>query len=151
MTQADTHFVYILECADKTFYIGKTTNMPLRLKRHNGELKGGAKYTRTRRPVRLVYSEKYQTALAALLKQKEISGVIFCQTLQTMTDPLQNAKIIIEAQKQYPQKPILPLFLGGVKTKKGVDLLKQAGLGCFQEPRDAALAASLLSKSDIGV
>ena len=91
-------------------------------------------------------SEKYQTALAALLKQKEISGVIFCQTLQTMTDPLQYAKIIIEAQKQYPQKPILPLFLGGLKTKKGVDLLKQAGLGCFQEPRDAALAASLLNK-----
>jgi len=92
-------------------------------------------------------SETYQTALLALLKQKEISGVIFCQTLQTMTDPWQNAKIIIEAQKQYPQKPILPLFLGGVRTKKGVDLLKQAGLGCFQEPRDAALVASLINLS----
>ena len=94
-------------------------------------------------------SEIYQTALLALLKQPDISGVIFCQTLQTMTDPWQNAKIIIKTQKQYPQKPILPLFLGGVKTKKAVDLLKQAGLGCFQEPRDAVMIASLLLTSDV--
>jgi len=94
-------------------------------------------------------SEKYQMALTTLLKQKEVSGVIFCQTLQTMTDPWQNAKIIIKTQKQYPQKPILPLFLGGVKTKKAVDLLKQAGLGCFQEPRDAVMIASLLLTSDV--
>jgi len=92
-------------------------------------------------------SEKYQMALTSLLKQKEISGVIFCQTLQAMTDAQQNAKIIIKARKQYPLKPVLPLFLGGVKTKKAVDLLKQTGLGCFQEPRDAALAASILGQT----
>lgn len=91
-------------------------------------------------------SEKYQAALTSLLKQKEVSGVIFCQTLQAMTDAKQNAKIIIKTQKQYPQKPILPLFLGGIKTKEAVDLLKKAGLVCFQEPRDAALAANLLNR-----
>ena len=89
-------------------------------------------------------SATYQKALITLLKQEQVGGVIFCQTLQTMTDAEQNAQIIIKAQKQYPQKPILPLFLGGLKTKKAVDLLRRAGLVCFQEPRDAAMVASLL-------
>ncbi|MDO8524434.1 MAG: CoA-binding protein [bacterium] len=89
-------------------------------------------------------SEKYQTALISLLRQKEISGVIFCQTLQTMTDPLQNAKVIIEAQKQFLDKPILPLFLGGKITKKGSDFLSKNGLLNFNEPRDIALCAKFL-------
>lgn len=90
-------------------------------------------------------SQSYKIALLALLKQKEISAVIFCQTLQTMTDPLQNAKIIIEAQKQFPDKPILPLFLGGKITKKGNDFLTKNGFLYFNEPRDVALVAKILN------
>ncbi len=50
------YFVYILECADKTFYIGITNNLEKRIHAHNN-LKTGAKYTRNRRPVVLKYSE----------------------------------------------------------------------------------------------
>jgi putative endonuclease len=52
-------FVYILRCADNTLYTGVTTDLERRVKEHNGELgKGrGAKYTKARRPVTLVYSE----------------------------------------------------------------------------------------------
>lgn len=47
-------FVYLLECADGTLYCGITNNLPRRLAQHNGDVSGGAKYTRGRRPVRVV-------------------------------------------------------------------------------------------------
>ena len=89
-------------------------------------------------------SESYKISLRALLSQEQIKGVIFCQTLQTMTNPKENAKIIVEAQKQFPQKPILPLFLGGKITQEGVNLLKENNIVTFNEPRDIALIASIL-------
>ncbi len=46
--------VYLLECGDGSLYCGVTTDMERRLAQHNGELPGGAAYTRGRRPVRLV-------------------------------------------------------------------------------------------------
>jgi putative endonuclease len=45
--------VYLLTCADGTFYCGVTNDLPRRLDMHNGRLTGGAKYTRGRRPVAL--------------------------------------------------------------------------------------------------
>lgn len=48
--------VYILKCADDTLYTGITTHLARRLEEHNSSGKG-AKYTRARRPVELVYSE----------------------------------------------------------------------------------------------
>ena len=89
-------------------------------------------------------SESYKISLRALLSQEQIKGVIFCQTLQTMTNPKENAKIIVEAQKQFPQKPTLALFLGGKITQEGVNLLKENNIVTFNEPRDIALIASIL-------
>lgn len=57
-------FVYILECSDKTYYIGCTNNLDKRLKQHNGS-KLGAHYTKIRRPAILRYSESYETLLEA--------------------------------------------------------------------------------------
>ena len=51
-----SYFVYILECADKTLYTGITKDVQKRLNKHN-ESDKGAKYTRVRRPVKLVYTE----------------------------------------------------------------------------------------------
>ncbi|MFT4823941.1 MAG: putative endonuclease [Halioglobus sp.] len=48
--------VYILECADGTFYTGVARDLDRRLLQHNGEKPGGPKYTRGRRPVRLLWS-----------------------------------------------------------------------------------------------
>jgi len=50
-------FVYILRCADNTLYTGITTDVDNRIKQHNGVDKKGAKYTRNRQPVQLVYQE----------------------------------------------------------------------------------------------
>ena len=52
-------FTYILECADGTFYTGWTTNLERRLQAHNAGR--GGRYTRGRRPVRLVYFEEHST------------------------------------------------------------------------------------------
>ncbi len=48
--------VYLLECADGTLYCGITTNMERRLRQHNGQVPGGARYTQGRRPVELLGS-----------------------------------------------------------------------------------------------
>lgn len=50
-------YMYVILCFDKSFYCGITTNLEKRLKQHNGEIKGGAKYTRSRRPCKYIYVE----------------------------------------------------------------------------------------------
>lgn len=51
--------VYILKCADQTFYAGITTDLARRLAEHNSSPLG-AKYTQARRPVKLVYAKKFK-------------------------------------------------------------------------------------------
>ena len=51
------YYVYIVKCSDATLYTGITTDLTRRLDEHNNSPKG-AKYTKVRRPVELVYSEK---------------------------------------------------------------------------------------------
>ena len=47
-------YVYVLLCSDNSFYCGITKDIERRLKQHNGVIKGGAKYTRGRRPCILI-------------------------------------------------------------------------------------------------
>lgn len=47
--------VYLVLCADRTLYTGVTTDLHRRVEQHNGHQAGGARYTRARRPVRLVW------------------------------------------------------------------------------------------------
>ena len=61
--------IYILECGDKTLYCGITNNIENRLKQHNGEIKGGAKYTRSRQPLELVYHESAVSRSEALKRE----------------------------------------------------------------------------------
>ncbi len=68
-----SYFVYILECADKSLYIGTTNNLEKRLKQHNNS-KYGAHYTKIRRPVKLLYSEKFETLIEARRRETEIKG-----------------------------------------------------------------------------
>ena len=63
------HYVYILRCADGSLYTGYTTDLSARVRTHNGEGTGGAKYTRSRRPVVLVYFEKCEDKSAALRRE----------------------------------------------------------------------------------
>ena len=62
------YFVYILECSDKTLYVGSTNNLEKRLHNHNHS-KSGAHYTKIRRPVSLKYSESFETKSEALKRE----------------------------------------------------------------------------------
>ena len=61
------NYTYILRCTDGTYYCGWTNNLDRRLKAHN-EGKG-AKYTRSRRPVALVYYEAFSTKEEAMRRE----------------------------------------------------------------------------------
>jgi len=61
--------VYLLECGDKTLYCGITNNIENRLKQHIGELPGGAKYTRSRKPLKVVYQEEVNSRSEALKRE----------------------------------------------------------------------------------
>ena len=63
-------FMYILECSDRSLYVGSTWDLDRRLSQHNeGE---GAEYTRNRLPVRLLYSEYYSRIENAFLREKQV-------------------------------------------------------------------------------
>jgi len=65
-------YLYIIKCRDGTFYTGVTTDIDKRLERHN--VGKGAKYTRGRRPVKLVYYERDLTERAARRREREIKS-----------------------------------------------------------------------------
>ena len=65
------YFVYMVKCADNTFYTGIARELGRRIEEHNSSDKG-AKYTRTRRPVELVYSEEYPDRSSASKREYEI-------------------------------------------------------------------------------
>ena len=64
------NYTYMVKCSDGTLYTGWTTDLEHRVKAHNdGE---GAKYTRSRRPVELVYYEEYATKAEAMKREYSI-------------------------------------------------------------------------------
>ena len=65
-------YMYILRCADGSYYTGSTTDLQRRLLQHqNGE---GANYTRKRLPVELVYYEEYDRIDEAFYREKQVQG-----------------------------------------------------------------------------
>ena len=65
------YYVYIVKCADETLYTGIATELERRIEEHNSSNKG-AKYTRIRRPVTLVYNEEYPDRSTASKREYEI-------------------------------------------------------------------------------
>ena len=65
------YWLYMLQCKDNSLYTGITTDLARRVKEHNSS-KLGAKYTRARRPVKLVYSKEFETRSEALIEEARI-------------------------------------------------------------------------------
>ena len=65
------YYVYMVRCADDTLYTGIATELERRIEEHNSSEKG-AKYTRVRRPVQLVYQEEYPDRSSASKREYEI-------------------------------------------------------------------------------
>lgn len=64
------NYTYIVKCSDETLYTGWTNNLKKRLEAHNSGR--GAKYTKNRRPVELVYFEEYDTKQEAMKREYAI-------------------------------------------------------------------------------
>ena len=67
------YFTYILECTDKSLYVGCTNNLERRLEQHNNS-KSGAHYTKIRRPVILKHKETFATLKKARQREAEIKS-----------------------------------------------------------------------------
>ena len=64
------NYTYLVECADKTLYCGWTNDLKKPMEAHNSGQ--GAKYTRARRPVKLVYYEEFETKGEAMKREAAI-------------------------------------------------------------------------------
>ena len=90
--------------------------------------------------------ERYSAAINILLSEDYISGLIVIQTLQAMTDSEEDAKVIIEANKKYPEKPIICVYMGGRFSKRGKVLLESNLIPDYNDISKAAKAMSALIK-----
>lgn len=78
------NYVYILKCADGSLYTGYTNDLKRRLKTHN--IGKGAKYTRCRLPVELVYYETYETKNEAMKREYSIKQLSRADKVQLIAD-----------------------------------------------------------------
>lgn len=90
MADENRWWVYILECADQTLYTGITTDPERRLYEHNHH-KTGAKYTKARRPVCLVYQEPCLDRATAARRESEIKHFKRSQKLSLINRHLANS------------------------------------------------------------
>ncbi len=68
----DSWFIYIVRCGDSSLYTGITKDVVRRIQEHNNHDRLGAKYTKARRPVVLVYQETCESRSAAAKREYEI-------------------------------------------------------------------------------
>lgn len=80
------HYIYIVRCKDASLYTGYTTDIEARIAKHN-EGKG-AKYTKVRRPVKLLYQETFETKSAALKREYAIKQLSRKDKLQLIKGAL---------------------------------------------------------------
>lgn len=67
-----TYYLYIVRCSDNSLYCGITTDLERRIKEHNSNTSKGAKYLRAKKPVHLVYFEKFKDRNSALVREAEV-------------------------------------------------------------------------------
>ncbi len=74
-------YVYVLKCSDETLYTGITTDLQRRIEEHNSSPKG-AKYTRIRRPVEMIYFEQCKDKSGATIRELEIKKLSRAKKLE---------------------------------------------------------------------
>ena len=93
-------YLYILECADGTYYTGSTRNLDKRLWEH--ENFQGANYTRKKNPAKLVYFEEYSRIDEAFYREKQVQGWSHAKKKALIES---NKDKLIELSKNYTQHP----------------------------------------------
>lgn len=80
----DKHYIYIVKCIDGSLYTGYAKDVTQRVAKHNNGQ--GAKYTKIRRPVQLVYQEMFNTKSEALKREYEIKTYTRQQKLELISE-----------------------------------------------------------------
>ncbi len=88
----------------------------------------------------------YKVVINNLLSQDNIKGLIVAQTLQAMTMCEENARVIVEAQKKWPNKPIITLFMGGKNIKSGIKILEKNKIPNYFDPEEAVSVMKHITK-----
>lgn len=78
-------YTYIVQCSDKSLYTGITTDLDRRVNEHNSSNKG-SKYTRTRRPVKLVYNETHTDRSTSSKRESEIKKLSRTEKLKIINN-----------------------------------------------------------------
>jgi len=90
-------YVYIVECADGAYYTGSTNDLEKRIAEHNNG-KRGAKYTRYKRPVKLVWRKEYKQFKSAFMTEIRIKKLTRRQK-EKLVDGKRLDKVLIDAGK----------------------------------------------------
>lgn len=85
-------FVYILECSDGTYYTGRTNDLKRRIKEHNESGTGGAKYTRYKRPVKLIWCRECSGCRGAAQLEWAIKQLTRRQKEELVKPPVMNRR-----------------------------------------------------------
>ncbi len=86
----------------------------------------------------------FNAAITILLQEDYISGLFVIQTIQTMTQPVADAEVVVEKFKKF-KKPVICVFMGGKFSSKAVNTLQNNGIPDFNDIKKAVKAMSLLS------
>ena len=90
--QSNSFFVYILRCADDSYYVGHTGDLPARMKVHNDGR--GAVWTACRRPVTLVYQEPHRTEQGAITRERQIKRWTHAKKRALIAGDLSGLKVL---------------------------------------------------------
>lgn len=91
-------------------------------------------------------SDRYEVGMEAMLKQKDINGLIVISTPQIMTEHEKNAKIMVAMKKKYPLKPIVCCFLGGPLVSSAVKILEENDIPNYPDVKRAVKSIKSLIK-----
>lgn len=99
------NYTYILKCSDGTYYTGWTNHLERRMKNHNAG--NGGKYTRSRRPVELIYYETFETKEEAMSREYAIK-----QLTRKQKELLIQRKQPLEEMAVFPEKKSEDIVIG---------------------------------------
>ncbi len=82
-------------------------------------------------------ADRYEVGTEALLRQDDIKAIMVISTPQIMTEHENNAKIIVELKKKYPNKPVIGCFIGGKLVGPAVKYLEDNHIPNYSDPKQA--------------
>lgn len=89
-------------------------------------------------------ADRYKLAIDTLLSEPYIHGLIVAQVLDTVTQPIENARAIVEAAHRHRNKPIVAAFIGGRFSHDGMEILRHNNIPDYNDPQKAAKAMAAL-------